>query len=68
MEVRERYITDSEGNRLGVLLSLEEYQHLLDELEELNDIRAYNAAKQSDDEVISFEQATTLNQSESHPF
>ncbi len=58
MEVRERYITDSEGNRLGVLLSLEEYQHLLDELEELNEIRAYDAAKQSDDEVISFEQAT----------
>jgi PHD/YefM family antitoxin component YafN of YafNO toxin-antitoxin module len=59
MEVWERYITDSEGNRLGVLLSLEEYQYLLDELEELNDIRAYDAAKQSDDEVISFEQATT---------
>lgn len=59
MELRERYITDSKGNRLGVLLSLEEYQHLLDELEELNEIRAYDAAKQSDDEVISFEQATT---------
>ena len=59
MEVRERYITDSEGNRLGVVLSLEEYQHLLDELEELNEIRAYDAAKQSNDEVISFEQATT---------
>ena len=58
MEVRERYITDSEGNRLGVLLSLEEYQHLLEELEELNEIRAYDTAKQSDDEVISFEQAT----------
>lgn len=59
MEVRERYITDSEGNRLGVVLSLEEYQHLLDELEELNEIRAYDAAKQSNDEAISFEQATT---------
>jgi hypothetical protein len=59
MEVRERYITDSEGNRLGVVLSLEEYQHLLNELEELNEIRAYDAAKQSNDEVISFEQATT---------
>jgi len=59
MEVRERYITDSEGNRLGVVLSLEEYQHLLDELEELNEIRAYDAAKQSNDEVLSFEQATT---------
>ncbi|NEO83113.1 MAG: hypothetical protein F6J87_02465 [Spirulina sp. SIO3F2] len=30
---------------------------LLEELEELADIRAYDAAKQSDDEAIPFEQA-----------
>ncbi|MDB9493894.1 hypothetical protein PN441_15965 [Spirulina major CS-329] len=30
---------------------------LLDELEELADIRAYDTAKQAPDEVISFEQA-----------
>ena len=57
MQIRERYITDSEGNRLGVLLGLEDYQHLLEELEELDDIRAYDAAKQFDDEVISFAEA-----------
>lgn len=32
-------------------------QRLLDELEELTAIRAYDIAKQSQDEVISFEQA-----------
>ncbi len=57
MQIQERYITDTEGNHLGVLLGIEEYQYILDELEELDAIRAYDRAKQSDDEVISFEQA-----------
>ncbi len=57
MEIREKYITDTEGNHLGVLLGMEEYQHMLDELEELDCIRAYDTAKQSNDEVIPFEQA-----------
>ena len=57
MQIKEKYITDSEGNRLGVLLGIEEYQHLLDELEELDAIRAYDVAKQSDNEAIPFEQA-----------
>ncbi len=57
MQIEERFITDSEGNRLGVLLEMEEYQYMLDELEELDAIRAYDAAKQSEDEVIPFQQA-----------
>ena len=57
MQIKEKFITDSEGNRLGVLLSIEEYQHLLNELEELDAVRAYDVAKQSSSEVIPFEQA-----------
>jgi hypothetical protein len=54
---RERFLVDEEGNRLGVLLDLEEYRRMLEDLEELEAIRAYDAAKQSGDEVIPFEQA-----------
>jgi PHD/YefM family antitoxin component YafN of YafNO toxin-antitoxin module len=53
----ERYVVDEHGNRQSVLLSIEDYQHLLEELEELESIRAYDAAKASGDEAIPFEQA-----------
>jgi len=49
---REHYVVDENGNRIGVLLDLEDYQKLLEELEELESIRAYDAAKASGDEVV----------------
>jgi len=54
---RERYIVDEAGQRLGVLLDMEEYLKLLEALEELESIRAFDAAKASNDEVVPFEQA-----------
>jgi len=54
---KERYVVDEKGNRVGVLLDMEDYCKLLEELEELESIRAYDAAKASGDEVIPFEQA-----------
>lgn len=56
---KERYVVDENGNRVGVLLDIADYHRLLEELEELESIRAYDAAKASGDEVIPFEQAVT---------
>jgi hypothetical protein len=53
----ERFIVDEKGQRIGVLLDIEYYQKLLEELEELEAIRAYDAAKSSGDEVLPLEQA-----------
>ncbi len=55
--LKEKYIIDDSGNRVGVILDITEYHQMLDELEELECIRAYDAAKSSHDEAISFEQA-----------
>ena len=55
--LHERYVTDHEGNRIGVFLGMEEYQQIIDRLEELEDIRAFDAAIASGDEVIPFDQA-----------
>ena len=55
--IKERYIVDENGSRIGVLLDVDDYRRLLEELEELESIRAYDAAKTSGDEVIPFEQA-----------
>lgn len=54
---KERYIVDDEGNRIGVLLDMDDYQKILEELEELESIRAYDMAKASNDEAIPFDQA-----------
>jgi hypothetical protein len=56
-----RYLTDESGERIGVLLDVQEYERLMEELEELADIRAYDEAmaaiERGADEVIPFEQA-----------
>ncbi len=53
----ERYVVDGKGERVGVLLDMSEYQRILEELEELESIRAYDAAKTSKKEAIPFAQA-----------
>ena len=54
--IRERYVADENGTRVSVLLDIEDYRHLLGELEELESIRAHDAARASGDEAISSEQ------------
>jgi hypothetical protein len=57
MKLKERYITDEQGNRIGILLDIEEYQKLLEESEELDAIRAYDLAVSGGDDEIPFEVA-----------
>jgi len=39
------YITDEKGNKKAVLVPIDEWGKVMEELEELDDIRAYDAAK-----------------------
>jgi hypothetical protein len=55
--VNEGYVVDEKGDRIGVILPIDDYRKLLEGLEELESIRAYDAAKSSGDEAIPFEQA-----------
>ena len=57
LSVKEQYIIDENGQRVSVVLEIGAYQKLLEELEELESIRAYDQAKSRDDEAIPFEQA-----------
>jgi hypothetical protein len=52
-----RYITDSKGKKVGVVLPLESYKKMLSELEELADIKAYDRAKARKSRPIPFKQA-----------
>ncbi|MFT4205365.1 MAG: hypothetical protein QM610_15785 [Chitinophagaceae bacterium] len=51
-----QFITDNKGNKLSVLLSVKDYEALLDELEELEDIRAYDKAKKKEQTFIPAEE------------
>lgn len=55
--IKEKYVVDEQGNRLAVLLDLEDYQRLLDALEELECILAYDEAKASGEHPIPFDEA-----------
>jgi len=57
MMLKERFIVDENGTRIGVLLDIADYHRVLAELEELAAIRAYDAATTSGDEALPLEQA-----------
>ncbi len=40
-----RYLTDSAGNRVGVVLNMETHRQMLDDLEEIEAARAYDEGK-----------------------
>jgi len=51
------YVVDDKDRRKAVLLPVEEWEKVVDELEELEDIRLYDAAQEVAGEAIPFEQA-----------
>ncbi len=56
-----KFITDKKGKRISVILPIEEYERILEELDEQEDIRLYNEAKKEDDgERISLDEAFKL--------
>ena len=56
MITRERYITNSKGKKISVILPIKEYEYLLEELEEQEDVRLYDEAKRSKPEYLPAEE------------
>jgi hypothetical protein len=54
---REHYAVDENGDPVAVLFDITAYRKLLKDLEELECIRAYDAAKASGEEAIPLDQA-----------
>jgi hypothetical protein len=49
LTVHPQFITDAKGNKISVILPVKEFEALLEELEEMEDIRLYDEAKKEDD-------------------
>ncbi len=54
---RHRYVVDEAGRRVAVVIDLKTYRKMLADLEELESVRAFDAAKASGERGIPFEDA-----------
>ena len=57
IELHEEYLVDEKGNRKAVVLPISGWTKVLELLEELDDIRAYDQAKMGPQDAVPFEQA-----------
>jgi PHD/YefM family antitoxin component YafN of YafNO toxin-antitoxin module len=44
-----QFLTDKKGNKTAVLLSIKKYNKMIEQLEDLEDVRLYDEAKREDD-------------------
>ncbi len=52
-----QFIINDKGEKEAVILSLQEYEEMLEQIEELEDIKLYDQTKESESEYIPSEQA-----------
>lgn len=48
LSVHPQFITDDTGKKISVILPVKEFKTIMEELEELDDIRLYDEAKKED--------------------
>lgn len=64
LTVHPQYITDKTGKKISVVLPMEEFKNMIEELEELEDIRLYDEAKTADEHSIPIDQAFSIIEAE----
>ena len=55
--IHPQYVIDQNQQRKAVLLPLAEWERIVEDLEELDDIRTYDEAKTGPQDTVPFEQA-----------
>ena len=53
-------IKDAQGNNIGIFLLMSEYKKIMDKIEELEDIKDYDIAKEKNEEKILLRDAIKL--------
>ena len=57
ISIHPQFITDDSGNKISVVISVLEFKNIIEELEELEDIRLYDDAKKSNEPSIPIDDA-----------
>ncbi|MBK8846714.1 MAG: hypothetical protein IPO27_09315 [Bacteroidetes bacterium] len=58
--VHPHYITDNTGKKISVVLPMQEFKAIMEELEELADIKLYDEAKESNEPSIPIDDAFNI--------
>ena len=61
-----KFITDNTGKKLAVVLTIKEYRKLIEKLEDLEDIKAFDKAMKRKQEFIPLEDYKNIRKSKSN--
>ncbi len=61
--MKTQFITNDKGKRVSVILPIRDYNKMLDALEELEDIKAYDEARKSGEDSVVAEEAFKMIES-----
>jgi hypothetical protein len=64
ISVHPSFITDINGKKISAVISMEEFNSILEQLEDLEDIRLYDASKKDDDQLFSKDDAIKMIEDE----
>lgn len=60
--MKTQFLTDENGNKISIVIPIEEYKRILEDLEELEDIRLFDEVKAKNEKSILFDQYLKLRQ------
>jgi hypothetical protein len=60
LTVHPEYLTDNEGNKVSVVLPINEFKKLMDEIEELENIRLYDESKVANEPSVPLDEAFNM--------
>jgi len=56
-QLNPQYITDEKGNKISVVLPIKDFEAMLEQLEELEDIRMFDESGESDETAVPIDEA-----------
>jgi PHD/YefM family antitoxin component YafN of YafNO toxin-antitoxin module len=57
LTIHPQYITDNTGKKISVVLPMKDFKAIMEELEELEDIKLYDEAKKSNEPSVPIDEA-----------
>lgn len=64
LAIHPQYITDNTGKKISAVLPMKEFKTLLEELEELEDIRLYDESKNDNEPAVAKNKAMAMIEAE----
>jgi hypothetical protein len=55
--MKTQFITDNKGTKVGIILSIKEYAKIMEELDDIEDVKLYDKAKKKKADSIPAEEA-----------